>query len=181
MNTKFKMTIAAMALIITASCKENKNRQDAQMNTPEEVKQEKEQTADIADATFVDGMTGKAWHNYLQVRTALVNSDADGVQTAAGNLAESFAEERAELKSLAKKIAEINDIEEQRSLFSDFGKEVEPLFKEGLGEGTIYKQYCPMAFENTGGYWFSDVDEIRNPYFGDRMLKCGKVTETISK
>ncbi|WP_092980794.1 DUF3347 domain-containing protein [Robiginitalea myxolifaciens] len=181
MNTKFKIIIVAMALTITASCKENKNRQDAKMNTPEEVVQQKEQSPDIADASFVDGMTGKAWHNYLQVRTALVNSDAKGVQTAAGNLAESFGEERAQLKSLAMELSEADDIEKQRKLFSDFGKEVEPLFKEGLGEGTIYKQFCPMAFNNTGGHWLSDVDEIRNPYFGVKMLKCGKVTETISK
>ena len=181
MDTKFKMVIAAIALIVTASCKENKNRQDAKMDTPEEVEQQKEQAPDIADASFVDGMMGKAWHNYLQVRTALVNSDAEGVQTAADNLAESFGEEREQLKSLAMQMVKVGDIEMQRKLFSDFGKEIEPLFKEGLAEGTIYKQFCPMAFNNTGGYWFSDVDEIRNPYFGDRMLKCGKVTETISK
>lgn len=181
MNTKFKMLIAAMALIVTASCKENKNRQDAKMDTPEEVSEQKKQTPDIADASFVDGMTGKAWHNYLQVRTALVNSDAEGVQTAAGNLAESFGEEREEIKSLSMELSKTDDIEKQRTLFSALGEKIEPLFKEGLGEGTIYKQYCPMAFNNTGGYWFSDVDEIRNPYFGDKMLKCGKVTETISK
>ncbi len=181
MNTKFKMVIAAMALIVTASCKENKNRQDAKIDTPEEVEQQKEQAPDIADASFVDGMTGKTWHNYLQVRTALVNSDAEGVQTAADNLAESFGEEREQLKSLAMQMVKAGDIEMQRKLFSDFGKEIEPLFKEGLAEGTIYKQFCPMAFNNTGGHWFSDVDEIRNPYFGDKMLKCGKVTETITK
>ncbi|ARN79363.1 hypothetical protein BST97_03875 [Nonlabens spongiae] len=161
------------------SCKENK--QDAQMNTPEEVQKAKEQTPDVADASFVDGMTGKAWNNYLQVRTALVESDAGTVQTVAGNLAESFGEQRAELKSLAQQMADSDDIEKQRELFSQFGQQAENLFKNGLSEGTIYKQYCPMAFNNTGGYWFSDVDEIRNPYFGDRMLKCGSVTETIEK
>lgn len=181
MKTKFYIIIVAMALIVTASCKENKNRQDAKMETPEEVEQQKEKTPDIADASFVDGMTGKAWHNYLQVRSALVNSEARGVQIAAGNLAESFGEERTQLKSLAMQMVKAGDIEMQRKLFSDFGKEIEPLFKEGLVGGTIYKQFCPMAFNNSGGYWFSDVDEIRNPYFGDKMLKCGKVTETISK
>lgn len=181
MNTKFKIVVAAMALIVTASCKENKNRQDTKTDTPEEVEQQKEQTPDIAVASFIDGMTGKTWHNYLQVRTALVNGDAEGVQTAADNLVESFGEEREQLKSIAMQMVKAGDIEMQRKLFSDFGKEIESLFKEGLAEGTIYKQFCPMAFKNTGGYWFSDVDEIRNPYFGDRMLKCGKVTETITK
>ena len=36
-----------------------------------------------------------------------------------------------------------------------------------------------MAFEGKGDYWYSTSEEIRNPYFGDKMLKCGRVDETI--
>ena len=36
-----------------------------------------------------------------------------------------------------------------------------------------------MAFDNTGGYWLSNSKEVRNPYFGNSMLKCGEVKETI--
>jgi Cu(I)/Ag(I) efflux system membrane fusion protein len=46
---------------------------------------------------------------------------------------------------------------------------------------TVYVQHCPMAFENTGGDWLSDSEKILNPYFGDMMLHCGRVTETIDK
>jgi hypothetical protein len=48
-----------------------------------------------------------------------------------------------------------------------------------LAAGTIYKQYCPMAFSNTGAYWLSESKEIRNPYFGDKMLKCGRIVSEI--
>ena len=110
---------------------------------------------------------------------ALVNSDAGEVQTAAGNLAESFSEEREEMKSMAMAMAEADDIEKQREFFSQFTEKVEPMFKESISEGAIYKQFCPMAFDGKGGYWISNVDEIRNPYYGEKMLKCGKVVEKI--
>lgn len=43
----------------------------------------------------------------------------------------------------------------------------------------IYYQYCPMAFDNKGAYWLSDKAIIRNPYFGDQMLECGEVKDTL--
>ncbi len=126
-------------------------------------------------------MTGKVFQNYQQIRMALVNSNAEEVNLAAGNLAESFTGEREEMKSMAIAMADAKDIEKQRELFSQFTEKVEPLFKESISEGAIYKQFCPMAFDGKGGYWISDVEEIRNPYYGEKMLKCGKVTETIKK
>ncbi|MCB1234932.1 MAG: efflux RND transporter periplasmic adaptor subunit [Verrucomicrobiae bacterium] len=35
--------------------------------------------------------------------------------------------------------------------------------------------HCPMAFQNRGADWLQNGAEIRNPYFGARMLKCGEV------
>ena len=39
----------------------------------------------------------------------------------------------------------------------------------------VYVDFCPMAFDNTGADWISDVQEIKNPYFGDKMMKCGSI------
>lgn len=177
-QNKFLVITAAVTLLL-ASCVDKKNKQDTEANTPQEVKQAKENTPEIADASFSDGMTGKVYYNYQQIRMALVNSDVDGVQAAAGNLAESFSEEREGMRSTALAMADAIDLEEQRKLFSEFTKQVEPLLKESISEGTIYKQFCPMAFDGNGGFWISNVDEIRNPYYGDKMLKCGKVVEKI--
>ncbi len=179
MNQNKILVVTAAVTLILASCGEKKNKQDAEISTQKEIEVSKNQTADIADASFSDGMTGKVFHNYQQIRMALVNSDADGVQSAAGNLAESFSEEREDMKTIAMAMAEATDIEKQRELFSDFTDKVEPMLKESISEGTIYKQFCPMAFEGKGGYWISNVDEIRNPYYGEKMLKCGKVVEEI--
>jgi hypothetical protein len=36
-----------------------------------------------------------------------------------------------------------------------------------------------MALNNSGAYWFNDSKEVRNPYFGDKMVKCGSVKEKL--
>ena len=181
MNQNKILVVTAAVTMTLASCGEQKTKQDAEISTQHEIDQSKNQTADIADVSFSDGMIGKVFHNYQQIRISLVNSDDGGVQTAAGKLAESFFEEREDMKAIAMAMAEATDIERQRELFSDFTEKVEPMFKQSISEGSIYKQFCPMAFEGKGGYWISNVDEIRNPYYGEEMLKCGKVTETITK
>ena len=43
----------------------------------------------------------------------------------------------------------------------------------------VYYQYCPMAFNNKGAYWLSNQATIRNPYFGDEMLECGQVEDSL--
>ena len=46
---------------------------------------------------------------------------------------------------------------------------------------TAYIQYCPMADNDKGGYWISNEEQIRNPYFGDMMLKCGEVKKVLEQ
>ena len=181
MKRNVTLTITTIIVISLSSCGDATKKQDSKMSKPEEIEATKENTLEIADAAFSDGMTGKVFQNYQQIRVALVNSNPDEVNLAAGNLAESFAGEREEMKSMALAMADTKDIEKQRELFSQFTEKVEPLFKESISEGAIYKQFCPMAFEGKGGYWISNAEEIRNPYYGDKMLKCGKITETIKK
>ncbi len=43
----------------------------------------------------------------------------------------------------------------------------------------IYQQFCPMAFDNAGAAWLSKDEEIKNPYFGSKMLTCGEVKEVL--
>lgn len=180
---KYNKTIIFSAFIamVMTSCGETKNKQEAKINTQNAIEQKEKHTADIADASFSDGMTGKVFHNYQQIRIALVNSDAKGVQEAATKLAESFSEERENIKSKALAMAEDANLESQRQLFSDLTQEVEPLIKESLSGGKVYKQFCPMALDGKGAYWISNVEKIENPYYGSKMLKCGKVTETFEK
>ncbi|WP_060522900.1 DUF3347 domain-containing protein [Nonlabens sp. MIC269] len=175
---KLKITIATLSILIAFSCKDAHQDAQVESNEVEQISEKEQQTAEVS---FSKDMTGKLWNNYLKVKTALVESNAEKVQTAAQSLSQNFSEQQEELKSIVQQMASTDDLEKQRELFSKINEQAESLFKNELNNGTIYKQYCPMAFNNTGGYWFSDVDQIRNPYFGDRMLKCGNVAETIKK
>jgi len=45
---------------------------------------------------------------------------------------------------------------------------------------TIYQIRCPMAFNNRGATWLQADQEVRNPYFGASMLRCGGVIDTLA-
>lgn len=180
MTTRRLIVISLLSLWIVA-CSPGGQNQEVEIKTPKEVKEEKKETPEYFDATFKDGMVGKVFNNYLEIQASLVNSDLDDARAAASNLAESFEQERAELKSIAQKMEESENLETFRRHFSDFTMAVEPLFTESISGGSIYKQYRPMAFNNEGAYWFADAEEIKNPYFGEKMLRCGSTKKVISK
>jgi len=41
--------------------------------------------------------------------------------------------------------------------------------------GPVVRLYCPMARDNRGAFWFQADSQVRNPYFGAAMLRCGEV------
>lgn len=43
----------------------------------------------------------------------------------------------------------------------------------------VYHSLCPMALNEEGARWLSQYHEIKNPYFGQKMLTCGVVTDTL--
>ncbi|MEJ1223721.1 DUF3347 domain-containing protein [Sediminicola sp. 1XM1-17] len=167
---------AGLTLLVMTACGEEKKKEPI---TPEasavtEIKEDA-----TAMVSFKDDATGKIFNGYLAIKTALTKTDVEGTKTAAKKLAENLDENEMEFKGVAQEMANSEDIGKQRELFATLTSKAEQLFKDQLAQGTIYKQFCPMAFNNTGGYWFSEVSEIRNPYYGDMMLTCGAVKETI--
>lgn len=129
-------------------------------------------------AEFKNENTKKAFELYVEIKDALVNTDAETAQVKA----EEFSEvvETGEAASAAEQIAQSDDVNTQRESFSDLTSAMEKVLEGALSAGEIYKQYCPMAFEGQGDYWFSNSKDIFNPYFGDKMLKCGRVEATIN-
>jgi Cu(I)/Ag(I) efflux system membrane fusion protein len=83
----------------------------------------------------------------------------------------------ANLESNLNGIISMNGIEMKRKHFSTVSDDlIDAIKKFGMpNKKAIYVQFCPMAFNNKGVYWLSDKKEIRNPYFGDKMLKCGEI------
>lgn len=175
----FIFVMMLLISLFSSACNGGKKNTDVAINTPAEVEAEKEATPDSFDAAFTDGLTEAIFQDYLHLRTAFTNSDTEEATAAARELTERLTEEQPEALAAAQSIVDAGDLEQQRDAFSDLTVALEPLFKNGLTEGVIYKQHCPMAFNNAGADWFSDSKQIRNPYFGEKMLSCGKVVETI--
>lgn len=63
---------------------------------------------------------------------------------------------------------------EQFASFSDAMINLANLVK--LGNSPVYVDYCPMK----KSYWLSEEKAIRNPYYGNSMLTCGKITDTLN-
>jgi len=117
--------------------------------------------------------------NYLAIKDALVATNA----AKASQAAKAFLEvnTNASLKTSLQMIANTTDVNAQRQAFEELSKEMYFFVKAENPGVTIYKQYCPMAFNNKGAYWLAKEEQVNNPYFGDRMLHCGSVQETISQ
>ncbi len=122
---------------------------------------------------------------YLQLKDALVAGDFDLVQASASNIITAIDSlgqggPQATIAQVAKAIAGADGIDAQRKLLPELTNAYRGLLSNAdLPHPTLYYQYCPMAFDNQGGYWISDKEEIMNPYFGDQMLHCGVVKETF--
>jgi Cu(I)/Ag(I) efflux system membrane fusion protein len=147
------------------------------------------------DPAFKSQLTG-VFSSYLTLKDAFVATDADSVRQAAQGVKEAlkaidmgllkgashmtWMDHLGILDKTITAIGGLSDIEIQRQEFAIFNLTFYESVKTfGLSNVTAYYQFCPMALDNTGAYWFSDSEEIRNPYFGDVMLGCGEVKEII--
>jgi len=84
-----------------------------------------------------------------------------------------------ELKGDAEFIANTKDATRQRKRFRRLSKNTYALIKVAKYEEPVYYQFCPMANDGKGANWLSKDNAIKNPYYGSKMLNCGKTVETI--
>ena len=138
--------------------------------------------------TVIDG--------YLDVQSALAKDDREASGAAAQEALASLAKvdmglvtgddhmawmkHASELKSLLAAVAGADGIEPARAKFALLSEElVAVIARFGVPGGTLYKAWCPMAFDNRGASWIQGREEISNPYFGAMMLRCGEIREVI--
>jgi hypothetical protein len=123
-------------------------------------------------------------NNYYQVKDGLVNSNADDAAVQAtlflkalnGMSKTSISEEvRKGLVKSAESISATKDIKTQREAFAKLSTNMYDFVKTQKPGAIIYYAYCPMK----KSYWLSSEKAIKNPYYGNSMLTCGKVSETV--
>ncbi|MDZ7738053.1 MAG: efflux RND transporter periplasmic adaptor subunit [Bacteroidales bacterium] len=162
-----------------------------------EVQEEALQPAeDVETEPAFTAQLTEVYNAYLLMKDAFVATDAGKVKEEAEKVREAldrvdmsllkgdahmlWMDQLEVLNSNIVLIAGSGDIEEQRAAFIEFNQAFyESVSTFGLNEEKVYYQYCPMADNDRGAYWLSGTEEIRNPYFGDKMLKCGETREVL--
>lgn len=77
-------------------------------------------------------------------------------------------------------IAQKEELKNQRAHFVILNENIVAIASNlNALKDTLYIQQCPMANNNKGAKWISQEKEIRNPYFGEAMLKCGSVIKAL--
>lgn len=136
----------------------------------------------VSGVNIKDDKLNAVYPHYIHLTTALVAGDLAEAKVAATaiELGAKELNSSSQLTTLAAKIGAAGDIEAQRTLFSDLSNDFIARVKQsGLASGEVYVDYCPMALNDKGASWLSNQKDIKNPYFGDSMLTCGEVKETI--
>ncbi len=170
----------AFAAFAITSCKETAKQNEPEVVTVDNAEPKTYEIAKV-EAEFNDPKVEAIFDQYLQVEAALVNTDAAKTATESSKLEallkDSEADEETQTAVVA--MAASEDIAVQRENFETLSSSIEKMLQGSLKSGTLYKQYCPMAFNNKGAYWISSSKDILNPYFGDKMLKCGRVDSEV--
>lgn len=90
----------------------------------------------------------------------------------------------SELENLKKEAhtGTFNTILELRAFLLLFSNALIGLQNEyGFTFDSLYLAHCPMAFDNNGAHWIQQSDDLKNPYYGASMLKCGSIKSSFGK
>ena len=134
--------------------------------------------------------------NYMLIKNALVNDQFEhwqhqieannnalkniDMRLFKGDAHGVWMENNKKLESVLKLLKSSKDITSARKHFKAYSDEMLVLMKTfGVVDKTVFVQRCPMANNDKGADWLSFEKEIRKPYFGMNMLKCGEVKMEI--
>ncbi len=142
----------------------------------------------------VQNQIGAALTTYYGLKDALVESNVEAASSHAGDLVKALdavevpkmtAAQKADWEKLgtrirtdASHIAKNKDLEHQREHFMKLSNNMYALvsgFK--ANEAEAYLHYCPMKKAS----WLSTSKDVKNPYYGSKMLTCGSIKATLKK
>ncbi len=183
MQHLLKTAIPFAAAIILSACENNSlERKSETSDNHDHAAMEQTQKATTGNPVLKNDKLNAVYQHYVHLTTALTNGDAAEARIAA-NAIEAGVKDvsgASGIATAASKVTAATDIEIQRTAYYDMSKDMAALIKkEGISSGELYVAHCPMAFNDKGASWISTSKEIRNPYFGEKMLGCGEIKETI--
>ena len=178
------LSAIAMAFVLV-SC--------GQKNKQEETVKTESTTGLVAQSDFSIDIIVK---NYLAIKNSLANADSDAAADAGKVLSETMAKTGMEkvssdqmetymsieddVKEHAEHIGDnAGKIDHQREHFAILSKDINDLIKLLGSNKKLYQDHCPMYDDGKGAIWISESKEIKNPYYGSKMLTCGSLKKTL--
>ncbi|MBL7815411.1 MAG: DUF3347 domain-containing protein [Saprospiraceae bacterium] len=133
----------------------------------------------------------KAWILYTEIKNALIAENGDKASAAIESLFPIFNDiDKTAMTSMQRvffqnvfndlsfemeHIADTKDYKHQRDHFGDFSKHLFRLIKAfKTHDKPLYYFHCPNAMFKRGGYWISDTEIDKNPFFKNDK-DCGKI------
>ena len=119
--------------------------------------------------------------------TVLHNFPIGGINDSA--LVDSVRNYVSKMSAAVKEIPVKPNFAEKKRSFSDLSNAFYSLLtKVQFNQSIVYKQTCPMAFnDNESASWISRSAEINNPYLGKKhpkysagMLHCGELSDSVA-
>jgi hypothetical protein len=180
--------------VVTAKTNTTKQVGDAKMDLKIEIVEHKQEVV-AEKKQDVDSWT-VLFDHYFALKDALVKTDGNTASSKANMFLTAIGEVKMEKLSStqhnvwmkiqkdlafdAEHIAETKEASHQRDHFITLSKNMYDLIKVSKQETLTYYQFCPMANKGKGAHWLSKDNTIKNPYFGSKMLGCGKTIELIN-
>ncbi|MBU2907312.1 MULTISPECIES: DUF3347 domain-containing protein [Arenibacter] len=191
-NVNITLTIAAISIISLSSCKDE-NKKESTAPISNEINQETATAQGNTENIAQDEKAIAVVNGYLSLKDALVADDTDAAVNTSKKLLVALENfditaysdtEQSELQDIieeamehAEQIAE-SPIDLQREHFKVLSKDVTEMVAITGTNTKLYEQFCPMYDKGTA--WLSTSKEIKNPYYGSKMLACGKVQKEIN-
>lgn len=137
------------------------------------------------------------YNSYFELQMALAMDDAESAQKHYNAIAQAHAQiNKKEFTGVASdKFSEFSkqidkysrlgktagDIVTARDLFFNLSKTMIQLEKTfgHADDKNFYLTFCPMTRDNKGAFWLQTVDTVYNSFYGDMMLHCGSIEDTI--
>ena len=198
MKLQLSSLLLAVSAFLFTSCGEGSNTGSADSKDSSTINESSKSTNASTEGNNASttGPIKEVIDHYLHVKNALADDNgteaANGAKALVASLqkvdASKFTADQkkvyddvsADLKEMAEHTADnANNIAHQREHFVMMSDDVHELIKGFGTDKTLYQDHCPMANNNKGAIWISEVEEIRNPYMGKKMPKCGTVEKVI--
>lgn len=158
---------------------------NSSMDEKKDIEATNEKNSETSD--IIDG--------YLQIKNGLVADNKNAAAKGGEILLKAFSEfdmtklsdtqhkEYMEILENAKEQTEHivkSPMEHQREHFEVLSNDINDLIALLGTDKTLYLDFCPMYNDGKGAIWLSETEEIKNPYYGSKMMKCGEIRKQIN-